>query len=127
MKNELTTRFKDYCGEAERLSRSMAIIWKMSSTITEDDDFEHVACEVCSITLPQLRSKSRKEAIIIARAICYYYVRRTRKWTLQAIGDKYGGTHHTTVLNAINKVNFKHNYVEKLEEFKMKTMWHDDD
>ena len=40
----------------------------------------------------------------MARGVAMYLTREMTKLSLQEIGKEFGGRHHTTVLNAINRV-----------------------
>lgn len=51
-----------------------------------------------------LRGDRRSQDITYARQIAMYLCRELTEHSLPAIGDRFGGRHHTTVLYAINKV-----------------------
>jgi chromosomal replication initiator protein len=69
--------------------------------------FRHVASAVAkhfSITLGDLKSKSRRQALADARGMAIYIARRLTGASYAAIGRSFGGRDHTTVLHAHRKV-----------------------
>lgn len=57
------------------------------------------------MTPAKMLSASRKSEIVRPRQIAMYLCKELTKSTLQDIGASFGGKDHTTVINAINKIN----------------------
>ena len=51
-----------------------------------------------------IRGQSQAKEIAMARGVAMYLTREMTKLSLQEIGKEFGGRHHSTVLNAINRV-----------------------
>ena len=51
-----------------------------------------------------LRGQSQRKEITVARNVAMYIIHEMTKISLKEVGDKFGGRHHTTVLNSINRV-----------------------
>lgn len=60
--------------------------------------------EFFNISLPELKSKSRKKNIALPRQIAIYFARKYTDASLNEIGNAFGGKDHTTVLHAIQKI-----------------------
>lgn len=58
-----------------------------------------------SLSVDDLRSKSRKQEIVHARQIAMYLAKEYTKHTLKAIGYHFGGRDHTTVIHALQSVH----------------------
>jgi len=79
-------------------------------TITSDtdipqDNFEKLICHIYGTKLSYIKSKTRKQGIIIARKLCMWYLKNYTKTTLKKIGFRYGQKNHATVLSAIRSIN----------------------
>ena len=75
----------------------------IASSLTEEKIINIVA-DYYSLTPNQLKSKTRTGQIALARHIAMYLIRYTLDVPLKKIGDSFGGKDHTTVMNAISKV-----------------------
>lgn len=51
-----------------------------------------------------LLGPSQRKEITVARNVAMYIIHEMTKISLKEVGDKFGGRHHTTVLNSINRV-----------------------
>ena len=51
-----------------------------------------------------LRGQSQSKEISTARNVAMYIIREMAQMSLADIGQQFGGRHHTTVLNSINRV-----------------------
>ena len=51
-----------------------------------------------------IRSQSQNKEIAAARNVAMYIIREMTQLSLSEIGQQFGGRHHTTVLNSINRV-----------------------
>lgn len=52
----------------------------------------------------QLRGQSQSKEVTTARNVAMYIIREMTKLSLNEIGQEFGGRHHSTVLNSINRV-----------------------
>lgn len=52
-----------------------------------------------------IRGQSQSKEIAMARGVAMYLTREMTKLSLQEIGKEFGGRHHSTVLNSINRVD----------------------
>ena len=69
-------------------------------------DFGHIVefiCKSYSLSEDELKSKSRKRQIVLARNTAFYLARKHTEMSLKAIGEKLG-RRHSTVLKGITKV-----------------------
>ena len=51
-----------------------------------------------------IRGQGQNKEIVIARNVAMYIIREMTQLSLAEIGQKFGGRHHSTVLNSINRV-----------------------
>ena len=75
----------------------------IASSLNEEKIINIVA-DYYNLTPNQLKSKVRTGQIALARHIAMYLIRYTLDVPLKKIGDSFGGKDHTTVMNAISKV-----------------------
>jgi chromosomal replication initiator protein len=61
------------------------------------------AAEFFQLTLADLRSSSRRRAMVTARGVAVFLARRLAHRSFQEIGDYFGGRDHTTILHAYRK------------------------
>ena len=54
-----------------------------------------------------LRGQSQRKDVATPRGVAMYIIREMAKMSLADIGQQFGGRHHTTVLNSINRVEEK--------------------
>ncbi|MEA2181853.1 MAG: chromosomal replication initiator protein [Solirubrobacteraceae bacterium] len=64
---------------------------------------QDLACEAFAVTHEELLSASRTARIAWARQVAMYLSRQHTGATLPAIGDRFGGRNHTTVMHACRK------------------------
>lgn len=57
------------------------------------------------ITHDEMKEKSRKRRIVLARQLCYAFLRKHTKLPLNDIADLFLGQDHTTVIHSINTIN----------------------
>ncbi len=58
-----------------------------------------------SISVEDLKSKSRKKEVVNARQVAMYLAKEHTQYSLKAIGYHFGGRDHATVIHAIRTVN----------------------
>ena len=85
-----------------------------SKKLTVEDIMANIA-EKENVTVEQLKSKSRQSRIVKPRFISMYLSRKLTNLTTTDIGAKFGGRDHSTVVNAINKIE---NDIHKNTELK---------
>jgi chromosomal replication initiator protein len=66
---------------------------------------QDLACEAFDVTREELLSAARTARIAWARQVAMYLARQHTGATLPAIGDRFGGRNHTTVLHACRKAS----------------------
>lgn len=57
-----------------------------------------------SMTVEELKSKSRKKEVVTARQVAMYLAKEHTQYSLKAIGYHFGGRDHATVIHAIRSV-----------------------
>lgn len=78
---------------------------KTLSTQLSEQKVINVVADYYNLTPSQLTGKIRTGQIALARHIAMYLIRLTLDVPLKKIGDTFGGKDHTTVMNAISKVD----------------------
>ncbi len=68
------------------------------------DRLAEVVAEEFGISKKLMKSRSRKKEILIPRQLVMYLAKEYLGLTLTKIGDYFGGKDHTTVINAVNKI-----------------------
>ncbi len=72
------------------------------------EDIQKMACDHFNIRLNDLKSKSRLKPIVLARQVSMYLIKKHLDRSLVDIGQSFGGKDHTTVLNAVRKIQNQH-------------------
>lgn len=85
--------------------RAVKDIFKEKSDIlpTADVIIEEV-CKFYNLEPSLLRGQGRSKDISLARQIAMYQIRRMTNLSLKEIGAEFGGRDHSTVLNALNRI-----------------------
>lgn len=73
------------------------------STVTVDDILKLIS-QHYNIKIQELKSKSRTKQILIARQVGMFMLKQHLAKSLVEIGKLFGGRDHTTVLNAVRKI-----------------------
>src|SRR5579871_1809771 len=68
------------------------------------DSIQKGVAERYGIRQSQLKEKSNTRKIVIPRQVAMYLVKELTDASLPEIGRAFGGKHHTTVINSINKI-----------------------
>jgi chromosomal replication initiator protein len=58
-----------------------------------------------SVSLENLKSKSRKKELVNARQIAMYFAKKYTNHSLKSIGYYFGGRDHSTVIHALQSVS----------------------
>lgn len=93
------------------------------------DFIQKAVSEYFSIQLEDLKAKTRKKEIVIARQVAMYFSKEFTNHSLKSIGYHFGGRDHSTVIHAVQTVNdmietdsgFKHSVGELKKKFKMRS------
>ncbi|MCL5267290.1 MAG: chromosomal replication initiator protein DnaA [Bacteroidetes bacterium] len=82
---------------AKEVVRSLAVSRKTAVTV---EDIQKVIADVFDVTQEQLRGKTRKQEIVIARQTAMYLTKDLTQLPLKTIGSHFGGRDHSTVIYA---------------------------
>jgi chromosomal replication initiator protein len=73
------------------------------ATITIDD-IQKLVADHYKVRLPDLKSKTRTKPLVIARQVAMFLVKKHLDRSLVDIGRSFGGKDHTTVMNALRRI-----------------------
>lgn len=71
---------------------------------------------VTGISLQALRGRSRTKAIVHARHVAMFLIRRHTRSSLPEIGALFGDRDHTTVMSALAKIEHQRNTLREVAE-----------
>ena len=71
------------------------------------DTLVEIVAEYYNIAIVDLKSDSRKKEITTARQLLMYIAKQHFNWTLEKIGDYFGGKDHATAIYAIKNITKK--------------------
>lgn len=71
------------------------------------DEIKKLVCTQFNVRLNDLTSSTRRKPIVTARQIAMYLIKKHLDKSLVEIGRAFGGKDHTTVINAISRVESK--------------------
>ncbi len=93
-----------------------------SRKVTPNDIISRVA-DLYSVSVEDIISKSRQSKVVMPRFVAMYLTRKLTDMTTTDIGRQFGDRDHSTVVNAINKIedDMKNNYEfkEQIEDLKV--------
>ncbi|MFY0626873.1 MAG: chromosomal replication initiator protein DnaA [Reichenbachiella sp.] len=86
--------------------------------------------EYFNVSHDDLKAKTRKKEIVIARQIAMYFSKDYTNHSLKSIGSHFGGRDHSTVIHALQSVNdmldtdarFRSSFSELKKKFQMKSI-----
>ncbi|BDC99952.1 chromosomal replication initiator protein DnaA [Persicobacter psychrovividus] len=81
------------------------------------DFIQKTVAEYFKLKVEDLKAKTRKKEIVIARQIAMYFSKEYTNHSLKSIGYHFGGRDHSTVIHAVQSVN---DMLEKDNELKQK-------
>lgn len=101
-------KFKMYC-ELQGLHPSLENAKKVLAihdhqTVITLEDIQKIVCEKYQLKLVDLKSTSRTKTVVVPRQVAMYLIKKILDKSLVDIGRAFGGRDHTTVLNAIARV-----------------------
>lgn len=93
------------------------------------DFIQKTVSEYYSINLDDLKAKTRKKEIVVARQVAMYFSKEFTNHSLKSIGYHFGGRDHSTVIHAVHTVNdmietdssFRNAITELKKKFKMRS------
>lgn len=94
------------------------------------DYIQKTVAEYFHIRTEDLKDKTRKKEIVIARQLAMYFAKEYTNHSLKSIGYHFGGRDHSTVIHAVQAVNdmydtdsrFRNSVEELKKKLKMKTV-----
>lgn len=94
------------------------------------DYIQKTVSEYFNVSSDDLKAKTRKKEIVIARQIAMYFSKDYTNHSLKSIGSHFGGRDHSTVIHALQSVNdmldtdarFRSSFTELKKKFKMKSI-----
>jgi chromosomal replication initiator protein len=93
------------------------------------DFIQKSVSEYYTISIEDLKAKTRKKEIVVARQVAMYFAKEFTNHSLKSIGYHFGGRDHSTVIHAIQTVNdlmetdtsFRNVVNELKKKFKMRS------
>ena len=94
------------------------------------DYIQKTVSEFFKVSIDQLKDKTRKKEIVMARQLAMYFSKEYTNLSLKSIGYHYGGRDHSTVIHAVQTVNdmydtdntFKRSVDELRKKLKLKAI-----
>lgn len=83
----------------------MLLVTKEPNVRTSYEQIEAIICDVLSVSATNVRSKSRKRELSIARQLIAYYAKECCGMTFKSIGLKLGGRDHTTMMHSVRHIS----------------------
>lgn len=85
------------------LAKKVLAVHDETTTITIED-IQKLTAEHCKVRVTDLKSKNRSRPLLLARQLAMYLIKKHLDKSLVEIGRSFGGRDHTTVLNALRKI-----------------------
>jgi chromosomal replication initiator protein len=99
------TRLKGEEPSGTELERLLGEMLAAPGRIISPKQVVRAVAEFYDIMEKDLVAKSRKKDIVKPRQVAMYLLREELKYSFPAIGEKFGGRDHTTVMHACNKIS----------------------
>ncbi|MEM7549068.1 MAG: chromosomal replication initiator protein DnaA [Bacteroidota bacterium] len=114
----------------ELAKQTLKNIVKEIDTEVDIDFIQKTVAEAFKVDLENLKAKTRKKEIVIARQVAMYFSKEYTNYSLKTIGDHFGGRDHSTVIHAVQCVNdmmdmdnkFKSSVEELRKKLKIRTI-----
>lgn len=74
------------------------------SGIISVDTIQKAVSEFYNVSVDDLKSSSRKKTVAVPRHIAIYLCRELTEYSLDEIGEEFGGRDHSTVISSINNI-----------------------
>ena len=75
--------------------------------IVSVETIQKAVSEFYNVSVDDLKSSSRKKTVAVPRHIAIYLCRELTEYSLDEIGDEFGGRDHSTVISSINNIEDK--------------------
>ncbi len=85
------------------LTKKVLAVHDETTTMTIED-IQKLAAEHFKVRVVDLKSKNRSKPLLLARQLCMYLIKNHLNKSLVETGRAFGGRDHTTVLNALRKI-----------------------
>ena len=85
------------------------------SPATTTDSIQKLVCNYYNLRISQLKSRNNSQQIVFPRQIAMYLCKQLTTCSLQEIGQRFGGKHHSTVIHAVQKIDKKRNTDKELD------------
>ncbi len=85
------------------------------SPATTTDSIQKLVCNYYNLRISQLKSRNNSQQIVFPRQIAMYLCKQLTTCSLQEIGQRFGGKHHSTVIHAVQKIDKKRNMDKELD------------
>lgn len=85
------------------LTKKVLAVHDETTTMTIED-IQKLAAEHFKVRVVDLKSKNRSKPLLLARQLSMYLIKKHLDKSLVEIGRAFGGRDHTTVLNALRKI-----------------------
>ena len=95
-----------YTHSEQKVDMNKIAEWNKKSTQNFGNIVEMVA-QYYNLSVSDLKSDSRKKEITVTRQILMLLAKRYFGWTLEKIGDYFGGKNHASVIYAVNNIEKK--------------------
>ncbi|NLY94480.1 MAG: chromosomal replication initiator protein DnaA [Myxococcales bacterium] len=82
-----------------------SLIVEANNTATTVEDIQKAVCAYFGIRLSDLKGKRRHRAVSFPRMVAMYLARQRLGTSFPELGDRFGGKDHTTVMNAVRKID----------------------
>jgi chromosomal replication initiator protein len=82
-------------------------IIKQKEETVSIESIQKVVAAFCNIKVSDLKVKRKNKGSVVPRQIAMYLSRKLTNSSLIEIGEKFGGTDHSTVLHSIGRVDEK--------------------
>ena len=71
------------------------------------DSIQKLVSNYYNLKVTQLKSRNNSHQIVFPRQIAMYLCKQLTPCSLQEIGQRFGGKHHSTVIHAVHKIERK--------------------
>jgi chromosomal replication initiator protein len=72
------------------------------------EDVQRLAAEHFNVRLADMKSKNRSKPLVVARQVAMFLIKKHLDKSLVDIGRAFGGKDHTTVINALRRIQDQH-------------------
>ncbi len=73
-------------------------------TVDSEDDLIEIVAKYFNVPSEQVVGPSRKQEIALTRQVAMYVLKREMNYSLERIGEIFGGRNHTTAMHSVNNI-----------------------